>query len=209
MTVTLQNKTDLELVEMWQDNDNTHHRTRTAIEATLYEKYEPLCKHMSFKYQSVSTFEDNMQDCYLYMLEALAKVESKKIHNPITYSFGVSFKYQIVSFLNASASNKKKTYNKNTEDILPDIEGNTTIFNQVKVEDHTKEIIFADTYKDFLGTLSEYEQKIMALLHLGMKRMDIAKEMKAKSTANITYYTNGLQDKYVMYMNSNGYSIEV
>jgi len=209
MTVTLQNKTDLELVVMWQDSENTHHRTRTAIEALLYKKYTPLCKNMSFKYQSVSTFEDNMQDCYLFMLEALAKVEVKKIHNPIIYSFGVSFKYQIVSLLNASVSNKKKAHNKNTEDILPDAEGNTIIFDQIRVEDNTEEIIFADTYKGFLGSLSTYEQKIMKLLKLGMKRMDIATEMKAKSTANIIYYTNRLQDKYVRYMNSNGYSIEV
>lgn len=206
------NYSDLEVIEKW--NSNIHTRTRADIEAYLYKKYQPLCVSMSRKYKSLSSIEDNMQECYLIMLKALEWIKTDKITNQNQYSFGSTFKSFLSSYFNCSAYEsfavlaKKESVSLDYPMDLFSInrsDNRGTIF-ALLTESFEEETICHSTVTKFKHTLKDAELYIWNKLEEGKKQKDIAKELGKSS---INFHVQKLKAKYIQFMNNNGYAIQV
>lgn len=203
------NYSDIEVIEKW--NGNIHTRTRADIEAYLYKKYQPLCVSMSRKYQSLSSIEDNMQECYLIMLKALEWIKTDKITNQGHYSFGITFKNFLSSYFTKDAYEsfavKIEKENSSLDYIYADsIENNIDMYNTIKTESFEEETICSSTVTKFKHTLKDAELYIWNKLEEGKKQKDIAKELGKSS---INFHVQKLKAKYIQFMNNNGYAIQV
>lgn len=213
-------KTDVEVIDIYKNN--CHWRTKQDIEAYFYQKYTPLCKKYSFKYKYLSTFEDNMQDCYFQMIQALEYVDTNKITDLEKYSFGVTF----VSYLSSHFIAEIKKYKNSGEEMtkeLPTIniqptpgiasdyvtEGEKFLNSSLCNKTQENDIIFNMYKAEFEGTLPEKELRLFQMLADGMKKKDIVKELGEKHTANLTFWINKIQKRYVEFNNSIGYEITI
>ena len=191
-------KSDLDLIKEWQDI-NTLPKIKTQLESDLYRKYTPLCKSISRRYQHTAPFEDNMQECYLIMIKALKYVDEDKINNVEGYSFGITFKQYLRSYFNVQnyESEEKIIRDKNLslEEDIPNFEG-VTLRNNT----YESEIIFDIALKQFRETLDEEESFIFNSLEKG-------EEKQTLNLKSIYYKINKIKNKYINFMNINGYAI--
>ena len=203
-------KSDVEVLDVYYNN--AHWRTKQEIEAHLYKKYEPLCKAMSYKYRAMSTFEDNMQDCFLIMLKTLDGNQAQKISSHID-SFGGIFKGYLRGYFKSNYSQFMKdvheragTINEYTHSHLEKL---PIAFIQKNWGIQSQETTIIDYLhrQDFEETLEEKEKRLFQMLADGMKKKDIVKELGEKHTANLTYWINKIQKKYIAYTTSIGYEI--
>jgi len=198
-TTNYSKKSDSEIVEIYKNN--SHWRTKQEIETYFYKKYTPLCKKYSNRYRDISTFEDNMQECYFIMLKALDGPSIEKME-----SFGVSFSNYLWGYFGNVI--KKQDTNKNTEEYITNpIEEDRTM--PIIVNSQEDEIIFNSDVKGFYKQLSDTEKELVNLLQTNMKKKDIAKKLGFATIHNLYFWTNKIQHKYLQHMNECGYELSI
>lgn len=204
----MKNKTDYELVTIWNDNSNTHWRTRQQIESIFYKKYTPLFKSQCSQIKGV-TFEDAMQDCYLLMLPALEYAGKKLGEND---SFGGILKTRIKPTLRAHFYREETKFNFNctsTDNNFLKNESESYEFN-VDIKDEyilDEEIIFEEAKQKFIDSLTKEEETLYYLLEQKVDRHEVMKKLKVKCSSNVSYKIAKLRKKYKFSMNEFGYSI--
>jgi thiol-disulfide isomerase/thioredoxin len=204
-------KTDLEVIEIYKNN--SHWRTKREIETYFYQKYIPLCKKYSYKYRYIQPMEDNMQDCYFQMVQALDYVDINKVTNPEMYSFGITFRGYLSSHFIAEIKKYKEEFEIHVEytefyEVHTKHMGkNKDLKYRGSVQENS--VIFKIYKQKFEETLSEKEKRLFKMLADGMKKKDIVKELGKKHTANLTFWVNKIQKKYVEFNNSIGYEIAI
>ena len=195
--------TETEIIEKW--GDNPHWRTRRDIEEFMYKKYIPVCKKYSSIYKG--EFEDNMQECYLIMLNSLEyayKIIGK------WDSFGGVFKSRIKVYLQKKINIKDTAFFNEiipvafTEESL--YNSNVENFSDNKI-DFDEDLIFNDIIDEFFKTLTDKEQQIYIRLSEKQSKKDIAKQMNISSSVNVVYWMNRMKLKYVSFMRENGYNL--
>jgi RNA polymerase sigma factor (sigma-70 family) len=209
MTSTFTNLTDLEIIEKW--NGNIHSRTRANIEAYFYKKYQPLCRVISHRYKSVSTYEDNMQECYLIMLKALEYINPNKVTNQAAFSFGSIFKQYLTAYFNC---NCYESFNSKCEkeevsiyyDKMEQNESEESFIIDLQTESFEETTIFSDIVNAFKKTLKDTEIRLWNLLEEGKTQKEIASLINKTS---ISYNVQKLKNRYIDFMNKNGYAIEI
>lgn len=186
--------TDLQMIQEYKTTNRI--AKKQQIEADLYNKYMPLIKTESRLNINVNPMEDNMQECYIIMKKALEYVNPDKIYNKEVYTFGVTFKSYLRAYFKAIYIKKGLEWSTYEHvDLCRDS------------SDMIKENMVADSFNRWFNTLDKFEQKIIEFLEKGLQRQEIAKKLKMKNTANLTYHTNRLKRSYKDFMNTNGYSI--
>lgn len=195
-------KSDVEVIKIYKNN--SHWRTKQEIEAHLYQKYSPLCKKYSYKYRYLSTMEDNMQDCYLQMVQALDFIDVNKITDAEKYSFGITFGGYLSSHFISQLKQKK-------DDTIEYDSQQEQNFAKVMATSKSPEeqVIFNIFKKEFENTLPEKEKILFQMLTDGMQKKVIAKELGEKHTANLTFWVNKIQKKYIAYTQLIGYELTV
>jgi hypothetical protein len=200
-------KTDVEVIEIYKNN--SHWRTKQDIETHLYKKYTPLCKKYSSKYSYLQPMEDNMQDCYFQMIQALDYVDLNKVNDLERYSFGSTFSNYLSSHFIAEYRKYIKGKDSITEEYVTQQEEGLNKIEQGQTESPEGSIIF-NMYRDkFEETLPEKEKRLFQLLADGMKKSDIVVELGEKRMANLSYWIVKLQKRYVEFNNSIGYEFTV
>lgn len=190
-------KTDYEIItEIYIDG---HISQKQDVEQYFYNKYLPLIKKYSKRYEhnGFGSYEDNMQECYLIMVNALQNA-TKKLKEDV--SFGSIFQGYIRGYFKVNNSNKS---NYNSTNYIEEEFAKTVIPTTC----HAEQIISQITYNGFEKELTDYEYTLIELLKAGMKKQTIAKKLGEKNQANLTYHIKRIKNKYIQYMNENGYSI--
>ena len=203
-TNTYSNKTDLEVIEIYKNN--SHWRTKQDIETYFYKKYSPLCKTISYKYRYISSMEDNMQDCYFLMLDALDWVDTNKITDTVNFSFGYVFKkYLTPHFIQQQKVNSRVEEHIKIESLDPlEQEDNFRQHVLATVPSFESNLIFKITYDRFKKQLDPKNLAIINLLEQNERVKDIAEKL---SLSNATIYKNKIQQMYIQFMNKSGYEI--
>lgn len=174
------------------------------VEQYFYNKYTPLIKKYSKRYENngFGSFEDNMQECYLIMIDALHNAIDKLKEND---SFGYIFQGYIRGYFRL----------KNTNQAHYDYVGDMTEEEQLHcrawqgrgVSTPDEAYIHKIIYKDFEKYITDYEYILIELLKTGMKKQTIAQKLGEKNQSNLTYHIKRIKNKYIQYMNDNGYSM--
>ena len=203
------NKSDVEVIEIYKNN--SHWRTKQEIETHFYQKYSPLCKKYSYKYNYLSTMEDNMQECYFQLINALEYVDINKITNIESYSFGITLRGYVSSYFISQMSQYRDVYSieDETTSYTTGVGSRDNKVNHIrsKEREYENNLIFNLYKEEFEETLPEKEKRLFQMLADGMKKKDIVKELGEKHTANLTYWINKIQKKYIAYTTSIGYEI--
>lgn len=195
-------KSELELIEMHKSD--SHWKIKQQIETYLYKKYNPLCRSFSQKFASISSFEDNMQECYMILLDAIDYVNPTKVYSS-NFSFGVIYKLYLSSYFhNQTYYESYKAKCKKDEISLYYNSEDCEEMIEIKVPSHENNTIFNSIFKEFKDTLKDIEITIWDLLEEGKTQRDIAKEFNKSS---IQYKVSQLKSKYIHFMNTHGYEI--
>lgn len=205
-TNNFSHKTDLEIIEMY--NDNCHWKTKQEIETYFYKKCTPLLGKYSRKYSYLSSVEDNMQDCYFLLIQALEWVDSTKVKDVSKFSFIAIMEGYLISHFVAVIRNKY-TVGRSTEEYVVTPTENDFTVEQAFVLPEENSIIFNMYKQQFENTLPEKEKRLFQLLADGMKKKDIAKELGEKHTANLTYTTKKIACSLTIFFRQIGYELTV
>lgn len=185
---------------------NGHISQKQDVEQYFYNKYMPLIKKYSKRYENngFGSFEDNVQECYLIMIDALHNAIDKLKEND---SFGYIFQGYIRGYFKLNATNQAHyEYDSYATEVEEDksysiLEGKTTI------PSYEEDVIGEITYNGFENELTDYEYTLIELLKTGMKKQTIAQKLGENNQANLTYHIKRIKKKYINYMNENGYSM--
>jgi len=205
------NKTDAEVIEVYKNN--SHWRTKQEIETYFYQKYMPLCKKYSYKFKYLSSFEDNIQECYFMLINALEYIKMDKIKKPEIYSFGITFRGYLTSYFISQMKQYREVYSvEESEEKAGYTTGvgsrnhkdNNAAYRNKEYENN---LIFNLYKEEFEETLPEKEKRLFQMLADGMRKKDIVKELGEKHTANLTFWTSKLAKKYTEFNNTIGYEL--
>ena len=197
-------KTDEEVIDIYRNN--AHYRTKQEIETYFYKKYSPLFKTLSRKFYYAESVEDNMQECYLKMIEiledssytvgedTLGLMLRKKINSHLQYQGKKAQEYMVEEYIELDEEDEDAIITKQSK---------------IHSEEFVSELIFNITLKDFRKQLSTYENKLMDLLPSSMEKKEIAKELGYKHTANLAPIRKSLKERYITFMNEAGYELAI
>jgi hypothetical protein len=206
-TNSFSHKTDLEIIEMY--NDNCYWKTKQDIETYFYKKCTPLIKKYSYKYKFLSTVEDNMQESYFLLIQALEWVDTVKITNQDNFSFPLVFKGYLSSHFVKEFKKYSNNANTFTEEYVVSAEVDSPKVEQAFILPQEDSIIFNMYKKQFEETLPEKEKRLFQMLVDGMKKKDIVKELGEKHTANLSYTTKKIACSLTIFFRQIGYELNI
>jgi hypothetical protein len=188
------NKTELEVIEIYKNN--AHWRTKQEIEAYFYQKYTPYIKGICTRYRNMATIEDNMQDCYFLLVNALEYVDENKVSNKNNFSFQFILNRYITAHFIGQAKSSKKQITEHMEEYITRQDQEYYKPEQSYTESHESEIINKVYKEQFEKTLSNEERVIFNMMYDRQKLDDIAKAVNKKCKQNLKYYRDNIQRKF-------------
>jgi hypothetical protein len=194
-------KSDYDVIQIYA---NGHISQKQDVEQYFYNKYMPLIKKYSKRYENngFGSFEDNMQECYLIMIDALNNAISKLREND---SFGNMFGGYIRAYFRLKNTNQ--SYYDYVGDMPEEGQLHCRVWQGRGVSTPDEAYIHKIIYNGFEKALTDYEYTLIELLKAGMKKQTIAKKLGEKNQANLTYHIKRIKKKYINYMNQNGYDM--